>query len=365
MAIVRGVEKLIGFLRELDSYATGFANVLNRITGQPEVGNAGGGGAPASGGGGSGSGPNGGAGIQSGNLGRGGGAPNATAAQPNTTAAPKSPWGGLYDFTKSGSTATAGGGDDDSVAGDLSGQSTYKRKGEPLDTATGAPDGFIVHHTAGRGTPESIINTLNARGLGVQYVMGRDGKIFRALPKGSRAAHILPSEINNLSNDNTVGMEVIANDDTDVTKAQIAAGVAFLKKMKAKYPGLQVFGHGEVNPHHKMASEGKSIVDAFRAAGDTPTITATPGNLAKTPLTSRTLLNFAHGSLDASGNPAGLATAPLTTPAPNGHSNVTLNQKTSIAVDGNYDAHELTKATALSQLKTNGDLLRTMQGAAQ
>ncbi len=38
-------------------------------------------------------------------------------------------------------------------------------------------DGFIVHHTGGRGGVDGVIDTLRNRGLAVHYVIDRDGRI--------------------------------------------------------------------------------------------------------------------------------------------------------------------------------------------
>jgi len=64
-----------------------------------------------------------------------------------------------------------------------------------------------------------------------------------------------------LSNRNTVGMEVIAKDDKDVTPAQIEAAKKFIKK---HYPNTPLYGHGQVNPGHKEADEGMTIIDAIK-----------------------------------------------------------------------------------------------------
>jgi hypothetical protein len=141
---------------------------------------------------------------------------------------------------------------------DLSGKATYS------NGQLSSVKGFVMHHTGGRGTPESVVNTLNQRGLGVQYVMDRDGKVYQTLPSGARGAHIKPAQNGSgLDNSNTMGMEVIAKNDKDITPEQVASAKAFLKGMEEKYPGLQVFGHGELNSH-KQEDEGKTIVDAFR-----------------------------------------------------------------------------------------------------
>ena len=130
-------------------------------------------------------------------------------------------------------------------------------------TAAGgaAPQAFIVHHTGGRGDVAGVQNTLRARGLGVQYVMDREGNITQTGGPGSSHMRTGWGAGAGLSNRNTVGMEVIAKDDKDVTPAQVAAAKRFLAE---RYPNTPVFGHGEVNPGHKEADEGMTIVNAVR-----------------------------------------------------------------------------------------------------
>jgi hypothetical protein len=137
------------------------------------------------------------------------------------------------------------------------------------------PAAFIMHHTGGGRTPQDIRNTLNSRGLGVEYIMDREGKITRF--SGAGAAHMLKGwgRGEELNNNNTVGMEVIAKDDKDVTPAQVAAAKAFIE---SRYPNTPVMGHGEVNPGHKEADEGMTIVNAIR--GDRARQTADAGKHA-------------------------------------------------------------------------------------
>ena len=132
--------------------------------------------------------------------------------------------------------------------------------------------------------------------------MDRDGKIYRGLPDGTRGTHILPSEINNLSNADTEGMEVIAKNDKDITDAQVKSGVQFLKDLSKSHPGIQIFGHGQVNPSHKMHDEGKTIVDAFRnSSKETPNIFASDKAHMFIPVLKRTIGAFSHGSVDNDG----------------------------------------------------------------
>lgn len=197
----------------------------------------------------------------------------------------------------------------DGANADISKMATYPRAGEPL---SGPVQGFVWHHTGGLGSPQGVVQTLNQRGLGVQYVMDRDGTIYRTLPDGSRGAHILPSEINNLNNGNTEGMEVIARNDNDVTPAQVSSAQQFWQTYSAQHPGVQPFGHGELNPGHKMADEGQTITMALRN-GQQPTTTASDSSNA-VPLTQRTLMNYAGGSAEpaksAPAAPAKAAAAP-------------------------------------------------------
>lgn len=127
------------------------------------------------------------------------------------------------------------------------------------DSRDGQPSAFIMHHTGGRGTVEGVQNTLRQRGLGVQYIMDRDGNIVNA----GGSSHMMPGWGplgTGLSNRNTHGMEIIAKNDSDVTPDQVAAAKKFIAERYAKTP---VFGHGQVNPGHKEATEGMSVVNAI------------------------------------------------------------------------------------------------------
>jgi general stress protein YciG len=135
-------------------------------------------------------------------------------------------------------------------------------KGSMLAATGLPPEAFIFHHTSGRGTIEGVQETLRERHLGVEYAMDREGNIRQIGGPGS--SHMLTGwgAGAGLSNKNTVGMEVIAKDDKDVTPAQIAAAQRFIRE---NYPNTPVFGHGQVNPGHKEADEGLSIVNAIKA----------------------------------------------------------------------------------------------------
>lgn len=132
-------------------------------------------------------------------------------------------------------------------------------------TAVGgaAPSAVIIHHTGGRGDLNNVKRVLLGRGLGVQYVMDRQGNITQIGGPGSRHMMNGWGAGQGLSNHNTVGIEIIARNNADVTPQQVKAAQAFLA---ARYPNTPIFGHGQVNPGHKEADEGMAVVNTVRQA---------------------------------------------------------------------------------------------------
>lgn len=145
---------------------------------------------------------------------------------------------------------------------------TAQSDGTPYPARTQAagdvdPKAFIVHHTSGRGTVDGVISTLKERGLGVEYVMDRDGIIYKTGEAGAQNIKAgWGPKGTGLNNSNIVGMEIIANDDKDVTPAQTKAFAQFIA---VRYPNTPLYGHGEVNPGHKEADEGITAKNAALA----------------------------------------------------------------------------------------------------
>jgi Transglycosylase SLT domain/N-acetylmuramoyl-L-alanine amidase len=135
--------------------------------------------------------------------------------------------------------------------------------GPPTGLPVYPAQGFVFHHSGG-STLEGLRNTLHKRGLGSQYLMDRDGTIYSFAGAGS--PHMRPNDqfggvAPGLSNKNAVGMEIVAKNDQDVTPAQVAAARQFIA---TNYPTVPVYGHGEVNPGHKMRDEGLTVANAIR-----------------------------------------------------------------------------------------------------
>ena len=128
---------------------------------------------------------------------------------------------------------------------------------------------FVVHHTAGRGSADGVVNVLNDRGLGVQWVIDREGKVFQTLPDGVIGWHAGHKDQKDapqdLQNKTAQGVEVIANNDADVLPVQVIAAFKLMKYLG--YDKDDVWGHGEVT-YNKESTEGKTIVDYWRANFD-------------------------------------------------------------------------------------------------
>ena len=135
---------------------------------------------------------------------------------------------------------------------DISGTSTFKSKKLPTDKY------FIVHHTAGRGTASQVIDVLNARGLGIHWIIDRDGKLYKGLPSGAKGAHVTslyPSVPKELGNSSSQGVEIIAKQDNDILIPQCKTALKLVKSLN--YPLSNIYGHGEVSSN-KMKEEGKT-----------------------------------------------------------------------------------------------------------
>lgn len=135
---------------------------------------------------------------------------------------------------------------------DISGTSSYPQKNLKQSKY------FVLHHTAGRGTPSGVVNTLNNRNppLGVQWIIDREGKIYKSSP-GTKAAHVKRTKgmgPDDLGNSTAQGVEIIAKNDDDVIEdVQCPAALRLIKSLGIS--PSNIYGHGEVSSH-KQKTEG-------------------------------------------------------------------------------------------------------------
>mgnify|MGYP001194368930 CR=1 FL=1 len=154
---------------------------------------------------------------------------------------------------------------------DISGESNFKGK-------QFSPKYFLIHHTAGRGTPSQVVKILNCRHyngsskcttLGIQWIIDRNGKLYQALPKGSKGAHVASqkSGMGHINNSSSEGVEIIGSNDDDITIKQCKTALLLIKSLG--YSLSNVFGHGEVSTN-KSATEGKKCKTYATKYWDTP-----------------------------------------------------------------------------------------------
>ena len=133
-----------------------------------------------------------------------------------------------------------------------------------------APTGMIIHHTGGGNNIDDLVNTFQQNHLNSQFAIGKDGTIYQLLPDGTVGHHIQSGwgpQGQGRSNYNMEGVEIIADNDQDVNDAQKQAAanlVAARSQMWGWDPKTNVFGHGEVNPGHKLPDEGLTIANGIR-----------------------------------------------------------------------------------------------------
>jgi hypothetical protein len=136
-----------------------------------------------------------------------------------------------------------------------------------MNAPSGSPAAFIVHHTAGHGTPESVVEYWRSgaggrgHGIGTQYIMDREGLIHDVAKEYGYAgrSHFKNSLIPGINNNTAVGMEIVAKDDADITAKQRENAIKFIQ---SQYPNTTPYGHSEVS--HDRTNEGVDIARTIR-----------------------------------------------------------------------------------------------------
>ena len=142
-------------------------------------------------------------------------------------------------------------------ATDLSNMSKMKDKG----TALKADKYFVLHHTAGEGTAQDVMSVLNNRkggALGVQFIIDKEGNLFKGLPTGTKGKHVDSSKQTgagptDLTNSTSQGVEIIGSDDTKINLYQCKTALILARSLG--YSKENIYAHGEIQSN-KMPSEG-------------------------------------------------------------------------------------------------------------
>jgi N-acetylmuramoyl-L-alanine amidase len=119
------------------------------------------------------------------------------------------------------------------------------------------PTYVVLHHTSDSSVDEAL-RTLTTRASGVSshYLISRDGKVFYLVDEARRAWHAGESywagqrDLNSAS----IGIELDNNGWEPFAEPQIAALLALLADLKARYklPASSFLGHGDIAPGRKV-----------------------------------------------------------------------------------------------------------------
>lgn len=150
-------------------------------------------------------------------------------------------------------------------------------------------DALVFHHT-GPGSRKAHMNGMKARGVAVQFMIDRDGTVHQLTKNpNSKASHTSDSIKNKrwtgagnprVSSSTSIGVEVIAKNNADVTKAQIEAGAklaSWLARQPFASPDMMVTYHGayqgdqgaaEARKAGRWSSKQMRQADEGKAAAD-------------------------------------------------------------------------------------------------
>ncbi len=155
---------------------------------------------------------------------------------------------------------------------------TSSVSGSPAPDAKAAPSGdtraVVLHHTGSHASPAEIVAEWRreGRGIGAQFIVDRDGVVHDVEKEFgyTNFNHVSPAHTpqslkdQGYVNRNMVGIEIIANNDSDVNQSEITGVTNFVRK---GYNSVPVLTHGYLNPieHHRQPTEGKTVAEAIRA----------------------------------------------------------------------------------------------------
>jgi len=117
---------------------------------------------------------------------------------------------------------------------------------------------FVLHHTAGSGTAERVVDYLNSIGLSVHYVVDKTGHIVQSVPDTRAAYHAGDSSFGGREhcNEYSTGVEIVnlGNGIDPFPDGQVRA-VAYLAHLQMKrHPKVT---YARVTDHKRISHEGK------------------------------------------------------------------------------------------------------------
>jgi N-acetylmuramoyl-L-alanine amidase len=119
------------------------------------------------------------------------------------------------------------------------------------------PNYVIIHHTTNDNAEQALATlTSRLREVSAHYLIARDGRIIYLVDEQKRAWHAGDSYWggNRDLNSSSIGIELDNNGEEPFADAQIAALIALLRDLTARWsiPTANVLGHGDVAPGRKV-----------------------------------------------------------------------------------------------------------------
>lgn len=123
------------------------------------------------------------------------------------------------------------------------------------------PNYVVIHHTTNDAVEDSLATlTSPLREVSAHYLIARDGRIYYLVDEKLRAWHAGDSYWggNRDLNSASIGIELDNNGNEPFAEAQMAALLALLADLRARWniPAANVLGHGDVAPGRKVDPSG-------------------------------------------------------------------------------------------------------------
>lgn len=138
-----------------------------------------------------------------------------------------------------------------------------KRYGKNVKDITITPKIILLHWTAemsfdksfNRLKPQKLFSDrkdivkASALNVSAQFLVARDGTIYRLMPETWMARHVIGLNYSSIGVENVGGKD---NKKDDLTPAQVKANIALVKYLKEKYPSIEyLVGHHEYRQMEK------------------------------------------------------------------------------------------------------------------
>lgn len=159
-------------------------------------------------------------------------------------------------------------------------QGQLQFEGAPIERSVGRErgskiSGFVVHETQGSDTAEGNLSWSNKTNTGANYYIDKSGRVIQWAPDNVAMNHAGKGRGGDndarpeFSNDNTLSVEIMTREGERPNAAQIAAARQLIaaKSQEYGFKASDVYGHGELAPGHREASEGMDVVNLVRGQG--------------------------------------------------------------------------------------------------